>query len=319
MINQVLVIGGAGYLGAAVVESLKQLETNFTVFDNLSYVDTYLDNVPFVRGDLRNKELLSDLIKSHNSVIWLGALVGDFCCDIDKGLTKSINQTPLEWYGRNFPDKPIVFSSTCSVMGAQPNAILTEDSPTLPLSTYAETKLGAEIALQKCSRAFIYRLGTLYGLNSKLGRIRSDLVLNTMTMKAVQSGYLTLYGGEEWRPLLCVRDIADFVAHTSISDLMPGTYNLAYGNYQVKDIARKVAEYTGAEIIYKPQPSKDLRNYRVSTEKARKVLGFSPQIPLEIGIAEIARITKEGRIRDINSFRHSNQLYMERILGDKSI
>ena len=155
--NRILVVGGAGYVGGAIVDcllkkadeiftkSLIQIPGNenfhITVYDNLLYEDSYRKDVDFVYGDIRDKEKLLPLIKKAHSVIWLAALVGDGACQINPALTKEINEDSIAWLTENY-DGRIVFLSTCSVYGAQDKE-LDETSPTNPLSAYAVTKLNA--------------------------------------------------------------------------------------------------------------------------------------------------------------------------------
>ncbi len=311
-----LVVGGAGYLGGAVVETLKTLapKGNFTVYDSLLYEDQFLKAVPFVRGDVRDWSKLRKVIADHDSIVWLAAIVGDGACASNKEVTVQVNEEPVKKLSKEFPDKRIIFTSTCSVYGANNTGVLIETSRLNPLSIYAGTKLNAEEAIIKdVKNHYILRLGTLFGLSDEFSRIRFDLVVNKMAADAVNRGELTIFGGQQWRPLLHVRDVGDTIAYLASTDTeyMSGVYNLSYDNYIIKDIAEAVRKNTNASIKHVDQKFEDLRDYRVSTEKARRHLGFYPQLPIEVGISEIVRITKEGRIKDVNSPKHSNQGFLQ--------
>ncbi len=107
------------------------------------------------------------------------------------------------------PNKHLVFMSTCSVYGAQ-EGLLNEESKTNPLSSYAATKLKSEEHIL-AKGGTIFRLGTVFGLGDTYSRLRMDLVVNVLTMKAIKDGEITINGGEQWRPIIAVKDIAEYV------------------------------------------------------------------------------------------------------------
>lgn len=309
-----LCVGSAGYLGASVVESLKLLRGDFMVYDSLFYEDQYLKSVPFIRGDIRDTEKLVKVAKDFDSIVWLAAIVGDGACAAMPDLTTEINEHCVRKATQALSDKRWIFTSTCSVYGANSAGELTEDSPTNPLSLYAGTKLSAEQYITKnCTDYFIFRLGTLFGLSDEHSRIRFDLVVNKMSADAVLKNQLTVYGGQQWRPLLYVRDLGEFIAYMAWSSerQRAGVYNLSYQNYLIKNIAASVASLSGCEIAYQEFKYEDQRDYRACSDKARTMLGFAPTTPIEVGISEIIRVVKEGRIKNVNSPKHSNQGFIE--------
>ena len=206
----ILVVGGAGYVGGGIVDKLKQTH-NVTVYDSLIYEESYRKDVNFVYGDIRNHNKLLPLLKENDAVIWLAALVGDGACSINPELTFEINSESVKFLANNF-DKRVIFLSTCSVYGAQ-EGLLDESSTINPLSEYASSKVQAEQYLSD-SNAIIFRLGTLFGISDEFSRIRLDLVVNILVTKALTEGKLTVFGGEQWRPLLHVVDVANAIAHT---------------------------------------------------------------------------------------------------------
>ena len=137
-----------------------------------------------------------------DSVIWLAAIVGDGACAVNPENALKLNQESIRWISENFK-KRIVFTSTCSVYGRQ-DGLLAEDSPTNPLSVYASTKLNAEQYL-KDKDSVIFRLGTLHGVSDQFSRIRMDLVVNILSLKGMLGEPLSVFGGEQWRPLLHVK------------------------------------------------------------------------------------------------------------------
>ena len=303
----ILVVGGAGYVGGGIVDKLKQTHT-VTVYDSLIYEESYRKDVNFVYGDIRNHDKLLPLLKENDAVIWLAALVGDGACSINPELTFEINSESVKFLANNF-DKRIIFLSTCSVYGAQ-EGLLDESSSINPLSEYASSKVQAEEYLSD-SNAVIFRLGTLFGISDEFSRIRLDLVVNILVTKALTEGKLTVFGGEQWRPLLHVVDVANAIAHTIESDIT-GIFNLHYKNFKIVDIAKAIIEKVpSASIETTPMKFQDARNYQVSSEKLYKESGFKASTNLTKGIEEVYDLISNNRIKNVHHNRYSNQNFLE--------
>ena len=304
----VLVVGGAGYVGGGIVDKLKE-NHSVTVYDSLIYEESYRKDVKFVYGDIRDHEKLLELLNSNDAVIWLAALVGDGACAINPELTFQINSESVKFLAENFK-KRIVFLSTCSVYGAQ-EGMLNESSSINPLSEYASSKVQAEEYLQN-SNAIIFRLGTLFGISDEFSRIRLDLVVNILVTKALSEGKLTVFGGDQWRPLLHVNDVANAINHT-LENEVTGVFNLHYKNFKIIDIANKIIEKVPtAKIETTPMKFQDARNYQVSSEKLFNETGFRAQVDLSTGIDEVYQLISSKRIKDVNHIRYSNQNFLEK-------
>jgi len=213
--RNVLVIGGAGYIGGCLTDQLLQKGYHATVFDCLMYEERFLKKVPFVYGDIRDTDALVRLAPKYDTIIWLAGIVGDGACAQDPELTYEINFNSI----KRFLDRTrrkLIFPSTCSVYGAQ-HGMLLETSPTMPLSIYAETKLEAEKAVLDHG-GMALRLGTLFGVGDEYSRLRLDLVINVLTYKAFKEGKITIFGGEQWRPILAVRDVASYFVEAVTRD-----------------------------------------------------------------------------------------------------
>ena len=305
---RVLIVGGAGYVGGVVTDLLIRNKFDVTVYDSLLYEDQYMKDCSFILGDVRDQIKLTSLLDKFDSIVWIAALVGDGACNIDPKLTDEINFKSVQFLSQNYNGR-IVFFSTCSVYGAQ-NELLNENSPVNPLSLYASTKLKAENVL-KNNNAIIFRLGTLFGISDQFARLRMDLVVNTLTAKAFIENKINVFGGEQYRPLLHVKDAAKAI-YGAITSKEVGVFNLSLDNFKIIEIANSIkAHFPGLEILIEDIPFQDTRNYRVNNSKSLNLLNFKADISLLDGIIEIKRLLLETRIKDINNPRYTNQKYLQ--------
>lgn len=307
--TKVLVVGGAGYIGGAVSELLASEKIPFTVYDSLVYEPHYLKKVDFVRGDVRDRERLKPLLAQCSHVVWLAAIVGDGACQVNPDLTVEVNQRAVEWLGANYSGR-IIFTSTCSVYG-QHDAEVHEDSPVKPLSLYAQTKLVAEEALRS-ENNLILRLGTAYGISDTHSRPRMDLVVNYMTANAISKGDLSVFGGNQWRPLVHVKDIAQAIVG-NLERPVRGIYNLASANMQIRELATIVARLTRCKIRFTEEKHQDARDYHVSTRKALRDGLYNPNTlrTIEDGVREIAEMVAVGRVKQTENEIYYNVRHVE--------
>ena len=304
---KILVVGGAGYVGGGIVDTLSK-KNEITVYDSLIYESAYRKDVNFIYGDIRDYKKINSILNNFDAVVWLAALVGDGACSINPTLTHEINSETVKNLVKNFNGK-IIFLSTCSVYGAQ-EGVLDENSEVNPLSEYASSKLIAEKYLEE-SDAIIFRLGTLFGISDQFSRIRLDLVVNILTTKALVDKKMSVFGGDQWRPLLHVKDVANAIEHNISSDIK-GIFNLHYKNFKIIEIAEKIKEkIPDVSIETTPLPFQDARNYQVSSDKLKLETGFEASIELTQGIEEMYNLISSNRIKDINDPRYSNQNFLQ--------
>ena len=306
---KILVVGGAGYIGGAVTDLLKLAKHEFRVYDNLMYEDTYRKKCTFIKGDIREHEKLKKQLDWADTVIWLAAIVGDGACQINPAISKEVNEKPVKWLVDNFNGR-ILFTSTCSVYGAS-EELLDESSSTNPLSVYAATKLKAEEYL-KNKDAIIFRLGTVYGVSDTYSRIRFDLVLNIMAMRAFKDSKLTVFGGDQFRPLVHVKDVARAMVHSLVNGTRSGIYNLSNRNIKISDLAFIVSNhFENVTVETTEMMFEDSRNYKVTSEKFFKEFGFTYRYSINDGIQDIESLLSEGRLNNIEDIRYSNQAFLE--------
>lgn len=309
----VLVVGGAGYIGGAVTDVLQTTGHNTRVYDSLVYEESYRKPVDFVYGDVRDHERLKEQLDWADAVIWLAALVGDGACAINPQLSVEINQESVKWLCENY-DGRIIFTSTCSVYGAQ-TGMLTEESATNPLSVYATTKLTAEKYLEN-KNALIFRLGTLFGVSDLFARLRLDLVVNILTVRAALEGKLTIFGGDQFRPLLHVKDVAKAIVDY-VGNEHTGIYNLHRQNVRIIDLAYQVRNHFPDTVVERTHVQfEDARNYRVSSDKICSQLGWKPMFSIDDGIIEIKELIETQRLKDISNPRYANQAFLKQFVPE---
>lgn len=309
--KSVLVIGGAGYAGGITTDLLKKIGHKPTVFDNLMYEKRYLKNCNFIYGDVRDLSKLLEVHQRFEEIIWLAAIVGDGACAQNPELTKTVNVDSI----KNFLKKTkrrIIYLSTCSVYGAQ-DKILNENSTTHPLSLYAYTKLEAEKSVLK-NNGLVFRLGTLFGLGDHYSRIRLDLVVNILALRAFRDGHITVYGGDQWRPLLAVTDVGNYLVE-AINSSEKGIFNLKLENVKIVDIAKRMQRlFPKLTVDYTDIQFEDQRNYRVSSRKAELNFKFKPKITIEHEIKKLTKLFKEGRIQNVNDNSYYNTNYVRSLI-----
>lgn len=310
--SKVLVVGGAGYVGGGITDRLLAAGHKVRVYDGLVYEDVFLKPIDFAYGDIRDGAALQPHLDWADAVVWLAALVGDGACSHDATLTREINVESVRRLTQNFRGR-IIFMSTCSVYGAM-DGLLDEQSQTNPLSLYAVTKLEAEEVLSQVPNAIIFRLGTLFGLGDSYSRIRMDLVLNTLTVKACLYNRVSVFGGNQFRPLLHVKDVAEAVVNT-VGTGDAGIFNLHTVNMTIVEVAELIAQHVPEVKIQKTEIQfQDARNYSVSSDKAKQAFGFTPRYLPEDGVLELKKLVEEGRIRDVSSPRFSNTDFLRPML-----
>lgn len=310
----ILVTGGCGYIGDCVVENLVDTGHNVTVVDNLTYTDSYMrPGVEFKRGCITKDWFPYFLARrKFHAIIHLAAVVGDGACQQNPDYTVNVNEVAVRTISRHAKEMGarLIFASTCSVYGNNSD-ILTEESPTNPLSLYAGTKLNAEkIIKDTLDNYVIFRLGTLFGVSTPFARIRADLIANILTFKGVENQPLTVFGGEQWRPLVHVRDVGKVFAE-AVDEKFVGTYIVSTKNYKIIDVANEVKAITGAEVSVTDMKFEDLRNYKVDTAKADAAGAYANNISLYKGIVEMVNLVRSGRIKNPWISKYHNAKFMK--------
>lgn len=322
--KNVLVIGGAGYIGSVLVRQLLKRGYRVRVLDLLLYGEDSIKEIQshpdfeLLVGDFRNVADVVKAMQGVDSVIHLGAIVGDPACSLNDKVTIEVNLAAVRMIAEiakaNNVNK-FIFASTCSVYGAGDH-ILDEYSSLNPLSLYAKTKLGAEKVLISLAdsnfKPTICRLATVYGPSY---RPRFDLVVNLLTAKAFFDGKITVYGGDQWRPFIHVKDVANaFITLLEAPQDIVGNEIFNIGsdaeNYLIMDVAKIIKEVIpSAELIIENNIS-DKRNYRVNFSKIKDYVGFKTKYTVRDGVLGIKKALEDKLILDYHSPKYSNYNYL---------
>ena len=320
-VKHVVVAGGAGYIGSVLSRQLLEAGYRVTVFDSLLFGEESVQELKassdftLVQGDLRHLEEVSAVLQDQvDAVVLLGALVGENACDRDPRETVDTNLLGAKTLAeacRYYNIPRFIFASTDSAYGIQ-EGIMYEDSPLRPISLYARLKMAVEqeiLALKNDTfHPTVLRMATIYGFSP---RMRFDLVINVLTLRAWTDNRITVYGGEQWRPLVHVEDAARAYLLCLQADLekVDGqVFNVGSNqqNYQVGKLGEMVAEvFEGVEIETIPQ-TPDLRDYHVNFDKIGQVMGYQVGYSVRDGIEGIRKGLEEGLIGDYNDRRYYN-------------
>ena len=290
----VLVTGGAGYIGTTLIPQLLDEGYKVTVVDNLMFGGDALfpffrnKQFSFIKGDIRDKSLMASVIDGKDVIVHLAAIVGYPACRTQPLLAESVNIGATETLScLADTDQLILFGSTGSNYGAV-EEICTEEMPLNPLSLYGVTKTFAENHLLDNNPTIAYRFATAFGISP---RLRLDLLINDFTYRGLTQGYVVVYESHFMRTFIHVHDIARaFVFAIKNRDNMTGqVFNVGSDkmNYSKKDVCQIIQTKTETYFHYADiGEDADKRNYRVSYEKINS-LGFDTTITIEEGIDEL--------------------------------
>ena len=293
----ILITGGAGYIGSELVQYLIN-DHNITVVDNMMYDHTTLlrytqnEKFNFIKGDVRDLNLLEQLVSSHDVIIPLAALVGFPLCDRDPRAAQEINQDVNTWIAQNkSKDQMVIYPCTNSGYGVSVDgSVCTEESPLNPVSLYGKTKVAAEADYKNVDNHVTFRLATVFGPGS---RMRTDLLVNNFVLKALKERMLVLYECEFMRNYVHLADVCR--AFRFVIDNWDSCKNETYnvGNDSINmnklQLAQTIQKHIPIEIIkaeFNSDP--DVRDYIVSSEKFYSK-GFECKYNLDDGIKQLVK------------------------------
>ena len=320
---KILLIGGAGYIGSVLAQKLLKQNYNVTIFDKFIYLKKNElkkklsgKNLELIKGDSRRIDEIFSYVKKNDVVVHLAELVGDPLCEKRPSKTYEINylaSMSISNICKNLGISKFIYISSCSVYGANKNEkFFKEDSKIYPLSVYAKLKALSEKTiirnLGEYCRPCILRLGTVFGESL---RPRFDLVINLFTGLVANKKTITIKGGNQWRPFIHVEDVSDTIIKIIKLDKKKTNgqvFNLASYNFKISTIGKIIKKIYPRTQINFMKFSEDERNYNVSSDKAKKILGFKPKISIEKGIRNLVNFTKKNKIKKINKTKYLNIL-----------
>jgi len=295
----ILLTGGAGYLGSTMVPDLLADGHKVTVLDSFIYGEASLNHVCYhpnfavVKGDIRVEETIAPLIAKADVIIPLAALVGAPICAQDPVGAKTTNHDAIMMMLKlTSTQQTILMPTTNSAYGSgDRNNFCTEQSPLRPISQYAIEKVAVEKALMQHPNAISFRLATVFGMSP---RMRIDLLVNDLTYRAVKDHAVILFESHFKRNYIHVRDVSRAFRHAMANHAaMKGQiYNVGLSTANVSKmelcriIQKQIPEFSVVEAPLRSDP--DQRNYIVSNEKIGAT-GFKPQVSLDAGIAELIK------------------------------
>lgn len=299
MSYQVLVTGGAGYLGSTMVPELLAAGHKVTVLDNFMYEQNSLAHVchhpgfDVVRGDVRSESAVLPLLKKADIIIPLAAYVGAPLCARDPVGASSTNHDAIVMMLKHVSKhQRILMPTTNSAYGTgDENNFCTEESPLRPMSLYAIEKVKVEKELMQHPNATSFRLATVFGMSP---RMRIDLLVNDFTYRAVHDRFVVLFEANFKRNYIHVRDIARAFMHgiDNYEKTNGEIFNvgLSEANVSKKElcqvIQKQLPEFTFVEAPIGKDP--DQRNYIVSNAKI-EATGYKTQVTLDAGIRELIK------------------------------
>ena len=311
--SKILITGGAGYIGSMLCTKLLEEGHMVTVVDLLKYDKGSLNHLYFNKNfklicdDIRKVNLMKKLIKQHDFIIPLAALVGAPLCEKFKKEALSTNLGSIKTLC-NFATKKnkVIYLTTNSGYGiGEKNKYCDENSPLKPISLYGRTKCdGEDLVRSKIKNHVCFRLATVFGHSY---RMRSDLLVNNFVYTAIKKKKLTLFEPHFRRNFIHVRDVVNAIIFTmkNFNRLKDNVYNLGLSSANISKImlARKIQkQYKKLRIkIVTNRKDPDKRDYFVSNKKIEKK-GFKAKISLEDGISELIKIFNNDKNKVINNY-----------------
>ena len=310
-LKNILITGGAGYVGSALVPSLLEKGYKVTVFDTYWYGKDIFKNINNpnlieINGDIRDRNSIINAAKNQDSIIHLACISNDPSFDLDPDLGKSINYDAffniVEAAEKN-KIKRLIMASSTSQYGIKPLDLdVTEDVKAEPITDYARFKIECENILLKEDPNFEYVFARPATLAGYAPRLRLDLSVNILTIHALVNKVIKVFGGDQMRPVLNIKDMVRFyniILESPKDKINKEAFNIANQNITIRDLAYLIKDtLNDPKIKFEVTPNDDNRSYHVNTDKVRRVLNFEYKHDLRDAILSIRDAYQKGIIND---------------------
>lgn len=298
--SKILVTGGAGYIGSVLLPMLLEQGHEVTVLDNFFYEQSSMLDLcihprfTIVRGDVRNRALMRELMQDQEFIIPLAAMVGFPLCKQDEVAAQTINQDSIEMMLElRDAGQKVIYPCTNSGYGVgNKGEFCTEDTPMNPISLYGITKSNAEKAVLGAGNSLSFRFATVFGASP---RMRTDLLVNDFVHRAIYDQTAVIFQGHFKRNYIHIRDAAGAfchaIAHFDQMKGLPYNCGLSSANFSKLELCEKIKEHIPS-FIYLEAPigeDPDQRNYIVSNERL-EATGWQPKYSLDDGIEELIKV-----------------------------
>jgi nucleoside-diphosphate-sugar epimerase len=309
--QHILVTGGAGYVGSALVPRLLGVGHAVTVLDRYFYGTSVFDDIradPRLReiaGDIRDSVAVARALEGVDTVIHLACISNDPSYDLDPALGRSINFeafTPLVRASRHAGVRRFIYASSSSVYGVKDEPDVTEELSLTPLTDYSKYKaLCEDVLLIERAPGFetvVVRPSTVCGYAR---RLRLDLVVNILTNQAVHRGRITVFGGAQMRPNIHIDDMVDAylaLVREPAACVDGQVFNVGGRNHSVAELAEIVRATLDPHLPIEVKPTNDNRSYRISSQKIERAIGFQARRSVADAVRDLKAAFAAGLVRD---------------------
>jgi nucleoside-diphosphate-sugar epimerase len=295
---KILVLGGCGYIGSFLVnELLKNPKNKITVVDTQWFGKNLKKNknLKFIKSDIREINKIS--FKKIDTIIHLANIANDPAVDLNPTLSWDINVLATKLIVERaikFKVKKFIYASSGSVYGVKKERKVNELLSLNPISVYNKTKMIAErilISYKDKIKIYCIRPATVCGISP---RMRFDVSVNMLTLQAIKFKKIKVYGGNQIRPNIHIKDLVNLLIFIILKNIKPGIYNAGFENFSILKIARIISKIIKCKINL--LSLKDIRSYRLDSTKILRA-GFKPKYGIKNAINEIINKFKNNKYK----------------------